>query len=145
MTDRGWTRRGFLETTVAALGAMSLTRVAGATQRKPASPPFKISLAQWSLHRTLGKKEIDHLDFARIAKRDFGIEAIEYVNTFFKDKARDPAYLAEMNLRAKDEGVYQHLIMCDGEGQLGIRTARSASGRLRIIASGLTPRRHSGA
>ena len=38
--------------------------------------------------RTLGAKKLDHLDFARIAKRDFGIEAIEYVNTFFKDKAR---------------------------------------------------------
>jgi sugar phosphate isomerase/epimerase len=24
-----------------------------------------------------------------------------------------------MNTRAKDQGVYQHLIMCDGEGQLG--------------------------
>lgn len=119
MTDHGWTRRGFLETTAAALGALTFARAAGATQRKPASPPFKISLAQWSLHRTLGKKEIDHLDFARVAKRDFGIEAIEYVNSFFKDKARDTAYLAEMNRRAADEGVYQHLIMCDGEGRLG--------------------------
>ncbi|MDX2058545.1 MAG: sugar phosphate isomerase/epimerase family protein, partial [Gemmatimonadales bacterium] len=50
---------------------------------------------------------------------DFGIEAIEYVNSFFKDRARDAAYLAEMNRRAAGEGVYQHLIMCDGEGALG--------------------------
>jgi len=41
------------------------------------------------------------------------------VNSFFKDKARDAAYLAEMNMRAKDLGVYQHLIMCDGEGRIG--------------------------
>jgi sugar phosphate isomerase/epimerase len=54
-----------------------------------------------------------------VAKRDFGIEAVEYVNTFFKDKARDSAYLAEMNRRAREDGVYQHLIMCDGEGRLG--------------------------
>jgi sugar phosphate isomerase/epimerase len=92
------------------------SRVLAAAQ--PA-PLFKISLAQWSLHRTLRAKEIDHLDFARVAKRDFGIEAIEYVNSFFKDKARDPAYLAEMNKRAADEGVTQYLIMCDGEGRLG--------------------------
>ena len=84
-----------------------------------ASAPFKISLAQWSLHKALFGKELDHLDFARVARRDFGIEAIEYVNTFFKDKARDAGYLAEMNRRAADEGVYQHLIMCDGEGNLG--------------------------
>ena len=84
-----------------------------------ASAPFKISLAQWSLHKALFGKELDHLDFARVARRDFGIEAIEYVNAFFKDKARDAGYLAEMNRRAADEGVYQHLIMCDGEGNLG--------------------------
>ena len=84
-----------------------------------APAPFKISLAQWSLHKALFAKELDHLDFARVARRDFGIEAIEYVNVFFKDKARDAGYLAEMNRRAADEGVYQHLIMCDGEGNLG--------------------------
>ena len=81
--------------------------------------PFKISLAQWSFHRALFAKELDHLDFARTARGDFGIEAIEYVNVFFKDKAGDASYLAEMNRRANGEGVYQHLIMCDGEGRLG--------------------------
>jgi L-ribulose-5-phosphate 3-epimerase len=84
-----------------------------------AAPPFKISLAEWSFHKALFAKEIDHLDFARIAKRDFGIEAIEYVNIFFMDRATDARYLADMNMRAKDEGVYQHLIMCDREGALG--------------------------
>jgi L-ribulose-5-phosphate 3-epimerase len=111
-----WTRRDFLQTTVGAVALTPFSRVLAATQ--PA-PLFKISLAQWSLHRTLRAKEIDHLDFARVAKRDFGIEAIEYVNSFFKDKARDAPYLAEMNKRAADEGVTQYLIMCDGEGRLG--------------------------
>ena len=84
-----------------------------------AAPPFRISLAQWSFHKALFAKQMDHLDFARVARRDYGIEAIEYVNSFFKDKAADASYLAEMNKRAKDEGVYQHLIMIDGEGALG--------------------------
>ena len=56
---------------------------------------------------------------ARVARAEFGLGAIEYVNSFFKDKAADQAYLAEMNRRAADHGVYQHLIMCDGEGRLG--------------------------
>jgi len=111
-----WTRRTFLQTTVGAVALTPFSQVLAAAQ--PA-PLFKISLAQWSLHRTLRAKEIDHLDFARVAKRDFGIEAIEYVNSFFKDKARDAAYLAEMNKRAADEGVTQYLIMCDSEGRLG--------------------------
>lgn len=48
-----------------------------------------------------------------------GFGAIEYVNAFFKDKANDAEYLAEMNKRASDHGVEQLLIMCDGEGNLG--------------------------
>ena len=35
------------------------------------------------------------------------------------DKATDATYLAEMNARAKGEGVTQVLIMCDNEGRLG--------------------------
>ena len=82
--------------------------------------PFKISLAQWSLNKRLfGKQKpiLDNLDFAKEA-RSFGIEAIEYVNRFFMDKAKDKKYLAEMKKRAKDNGVKSLLIMCDSEGNL---------------------------
>ena len=77
-----------------------------------------ISLAEWSINKPLFGGQMQHLDFAKIAK-DVGIDAIEYVNQFFKDKARDTAYLEEMNTRARGEGVTQVLIMCDGEGNLG--------------------------
>lgn len=80
---------------------------------------FKISLAQWSLHKTLFKRELDNLDFAKKAKQDFGISAVEYVNQFFKDKAKDKTYLGEMLKRTRDLGVENRLIMCDGEGALG--------------------------
>ena len=114
------TRRHFLTTAAAAAAAMPAARaLAWMPQIYQPVPLFRISLAQWSLHRTLRAKELDHLDFAETAKRDFGIEAIEYVNSFFKDKAKDAAYLKEMNTRAAGEGVTQWLIMCDGEGQLG--------------------------
>ncbi len=80
---------------------------------------FKISLAQWSLHRTIrDKKELDNLDFAATAKNVYGIEAVEYVNQFFADKANDQAYLAEMKKRAEDNGVESLLIMIDNEGDL---------------------------
>ena len=83
--------------------------------------PFKISLAQWSWHKRLrGQQEpkMDNLDFAKEAS-DLGIKGIEYVNQFFKDKANDEKYLAEMKKRAKDNGVKSLMIMCDGEGNLG--------------------------
>jgi sugar phosphate isomerase/epimerase len=83
------------------------------------SNSFEISLAEWSLHRSLQSKEIDHLDFYSIAKNEFNISAVEYVNSFFFDKAKDQRYLNEMKLRASDLGVRSLLIMCDNEGNLG--------------------------
>ncbi|MFZ2148097.1 MAG: sugar phosphate isomerase/epimerase family protein, partial [Sedimentisphaerales bacterium] len=88
---------------------------------KESKKPFKISLAQWSLHRRLfgrQKPKLDNLDFAKEA-RSFGINAVEYVNIFFKDKANNTMYLSEMKKRAEDLGVKSLLIMCDDEGGLG--------------------------
>ena len=80
---------------------------------------FRISLAQWSLHRTLRSGKLDNLDFAKVTRERFGLAAVEYVNAFFKDKACDFDYLGEMKKRADDNGVESLLIMVDGEGQLG--------------------------
>jgi len=112
-------RRSFI-TAAASLAAAPAGLFAQA--KRPA--PFKISLAEWSLHRELQKKVLDNLDFAKVTRTVFGIDAVEYVNQFFKDKAEDSAYLAELNKRAKDHGIYQHLIMIDGEGNLGDPDAR---------------------
>jgi L-ribulose-5-phosphate 3-epimerase len=59
-----------------------------------------------------------HLDFIT-ETHALGIEAVEYVNIFFKDKAEDTKYLAEMKKRADDLGMTSVLIMCDDEGSLG--------------------------
>ncbi|MDZ7719475.1 MAG: sugar phosphate isomerase/epimerase family protein [Balneolaceae bacterium] len=81
---------------------------------------FKISLAEWSLHNNLFDGKIDNLDFPAIAKNKFDINAVEYVNQFFKDKAKDTDYLDELNSRCNDLGVEQVLIMVDGEGGLAV-------------------------
>lgn len=62
---------------------------------------------------------MDHLDFAPTARRVFGLDAVEYVNQFFMDRAGDREYLRRMKQRADDAGVRSLLIMCDGEGNLG--------------------------
>lgn len=107
-------RRAFLRTTAAVLGAAALP-----VELRAASPRFRISLAQWSLHRTLRAGQLEHLDFPRYARARFGLDAVELVNTFFKDRAADHAYLSEYRRRADGEGVRTLLIMCDGEGRLG--------------------------
>jgi L-ribulose-5-phosphate 3-epimerase len=82
-------------------------------------PLFEISLAEWSLHRALGDERLQHLDFPAVARRDYGIDAVEYVNTFFKQGAKDQAYLLSLLDRCESEGVRSVLIMCDGEGRIG--------------------------
>lgn len=111
-------RRSFLTSSAAAAAVGVIGSTVPAAIR-PAAAKFEISLAEWSLHKTLFAKKMDNLDFAMTAKKEFGIEGIEYVNQFFKDKAQDKAYLAELNKRAADNGVKQLLIMVDGEGNLG--------------------------
>lgn len=114
-TGMGMSRRRAVATIAA--GAVAVPALAR-MNAKP-EPVFKISLAQWSLHKALQGGSMDNLDFAAVANREFGITAIEYVNQFFKDRAKDKAYLKELNFRALDNGVYQNLIMIDGEGALG--------------------------
>jgi len=82
-------------------------------------PWFEISLAEWSLHRTLFKGDLKNIDFPEFAATKFDIRAVEYVNQFFKDKAKDMTYLKDLKQRAKDNGVRNVLIMVDGEGNLG--------------------------
>ena len=88
-------------------------------QEAQKKPLFRISLAQWSLHRALKGKKMDNLDFPKVAKEDFGIGGVEYVNQFFKDKAEDAKYLADLKQRCEDHEVESVLIMIDGEGALG--------------------------
>ena len=106
-------RRSFLALAAAAM--VPSTRRAVAAE----APLFRISLAQWSLHNALFKKELKNTDFPVVTKRDYGIEAVEWVNQFWKDKATDAAYVAELKKICEGEGVTSVLIMCDGEGHLG--------------------------
>lgn len=137
MTTRP-SRRDILLAAAAGLGAGLLPRMAAATPPPsgsasgPASTPATpavalptavkrppISLAQWSLHRSFAAGTIDALDFPLIARRDYGIDAVEYVNSFFVAKVADEAWLSALRRRADDQNVRSLLIMCDGLGALG--------------------------
>ena len=106
-------RRQFLTQTGLAAGALT----SGAAWAKDIAP-LQISLAQWTINRELRSGKIDNLDFAKVAA-EHGIHAVEYVNQFFMDKAKDANYLGEMKKRAADQGVKSLLIMCDREGNIG--------------------------
>lgn len=128
-TGKGLNRRSLFRSTAALATAGGLLATAPHTQAAPAAgkqkgkpapgaPPFKISLAQWSLHRALKGQQIDPADFAKVAN-SYGFDGIEYVNQFYAGKAQDKTYLAELKRRATGEGIWSVLIMVDGEGALG--------------------------
>ncbi len=121
------------------LGAAALAAAAPRLEALAPEPPFRISLAEWSLHRTLRAGKIGALDFPREAKRTFGIEAVEYVNQFFADKAADFAWLSELKRRAEGEGVKSLLVMIDGEGELAdaddARRGRAVENHFKWIAA----------
>lgn len=113
-------RRDFIQQSARIAAGVGLASLGGldamACQNKPW---FDISLAEWSFHKALFAGQMTNLDFPRVAKNDFGIGAVEYVNQFFKDKAQDRQYLAELKKRCTDLGVESRLIMIDDEGDLG--------------------------
>lgn len=123
-------------------GTKEQSAVAETPAEKAASLFFSISLAQWSLNRSFfGKSreagweafgnalrndpdsllqgELDPKNFPSIAKTQFGISAVEYVNTFFFAHAENTAYLSALKQQCDDNGVSSQLIMCDALGNLG--------------------------
>jgi sugar phosphate isomerase/epimerase len=116
-------RRSFIKKSLSGAGALLLLH--SSDLKSFNNSGLEISLAEWSLHRALEAGKIDHLDFPLIAKRDYNISAVEYVNGFFggkkmnfKEAAKNSAYLSELLRRSKDAGVVNHLLMVDDEGPL---------------------------
>src|SRR4030095_13197611 len=116
-------RRKFLKSSLVTGTALSSLGPLTARSEGPAprceSSLFRISLAEWSLHRALFSRQMDHMEFPQVARLDYGLNGIELVNQFFKDKATDRDYLGAFKQRATDLNVRILLIMIDDEGALG--------------------------
>ncbi|MEO0550333.1 MAG: sugar phosphate isomerase/epimerase family protein [Pseudomonadota bacterium] len=118
------------------------------TAQTKLEPRYKLSLAQYALHRKIGgsgnifirnakrlkysmlerpadffQSRLDPMDFPEFARKEFDIGAVEYVSGFYRGKAEDKTYLKELKSRAEDNGVQNVLIMVDGEGILGAKDA----------------------
>lgn len=82
-------------------------------------PLYKISVAEYSLHRMIAKKQLDPLDFGPFCREKFKVDGVEYWMGPFKDKGADTRYIDEMKKRSDNAGVRSLLIMIDGEGAIG--------------------------
>jgi len=109
-------RRSFIRNSI--LGTSALA-TAPLLSFAPPSKKLKISLAQWSLHRSFESGKLDPVDFAAIAKNTYEIDAVEYVNSFYQSHGSDEAFWNDMRSRALQSGVNSLLIMVDDEGDLG--------------------------
>jgi sugar phosphate isomerase/epimerase len=102
-------RRSFLHTSALAAGA--------ALPLRAAPPKFRISLAQWSIHRAIQSRLITNLDFPRLAREQFGIEGLEFVNGLWEAPTQE--YLRRLRSNMQKTGTQGVLLMCDGEGMMG--------------------------
>src|SRR5687767_14472903 len=111
-------RRNFLGTSVALGAAGLITPVmasndqTGSVARQPVKDD--ISLAQWALVDEIRSGKWKNLDFPRIAREDFGLNGIEFVNTLFEVPTE--GYLRRLKQNAVTHGVAMVLIMVDDEG-----------------------------
>jgi sugar phosphate isomerase/epimerase len=112
-------------TTLGSLTAQSFS--SSILLNKPMIDPFfKLSLAQWSLNRSINSKAMSPYQFAAKAK-ELGFSGIEYVNQLYPDVMKSknkPAalkkFISTSNEEAAKNGVENVLIMIDDEGDLAV-------------------------
>ncbi|WP_372973179.1 sugar phosphate isomerase/epimerase family protein [Muriicola sp.] len=130
-------RRKFVRNTAAAGAGLSLLGLYGCKQGKKENegktetetvmtePFFKLSLAQWSVHRMIWNGELDPYAFASKAA-EWGFAGLEYVSQLYDKELREANYSAEAmaafversNAEAEKYGLENVLIMIDGQGDL---------------------------
>ena len=110
-------RRNFLETSIT-LGAAGL--ISPSLFKKEfmgtnnSATKDDISIAQWALVDEIRAGKWKNLDFPRIAREEYGVNGIEFVNTLFEVPTE--GYLKKLKKNAADHGITMVLIMCDDEG-----------------------------
>lgn len=106
-------------------GAFPATAMSGPVlSGKPGKLQFEISLAEFSFAPELYAGKMKNMDFPARAKKEFGVNVLEYVSGFFGDKHTDMAYLKELKQRTDDLGMKNHLIMVDGANIADLDTAK---------------------
>ncbi len=91
------------------------------------TPFFKLSLAQWSLYRTIRSGEMSPIDFAQKAS-ELGFEGVEYVSQLYSDELKKDAnpkkamelLLKTLKSNSETYKIQNLIIMVDGEGDLAV-------------------------
>lgn len=95
--------------------------------KKMVAPFFKLSLAQWSIHKMIREDSVDPYSFAEKAK-NWGFSGLEYVSQLYNPELSDAdyseeamaAFVEKSNAEAKKHGLENVLIMIDEQGNLAV-------------------------
>lgn len=111
------TRRSFLSRSVAMGTCLGGSLFAGKAKANRARETAKddISIAQWALVREIREGKWKNSEFPRIAREDFDINGIEFVNTLFELPTY--SHLKTLQRNAEKYNVTMVLIMVDDEGE----------------------------
>jgi len=106
------------------------------------APFFKLSLAQWSIHKMVREEGLDPFEFAAKAK-SWGFSGLEYVSQLYQEELADDAvnkiqmftdaemqaFVERSNEEARKHGMQNLLIMIDDQGDLALtdKAARTAA------------------
>lgn len=112
-------RREFLAQAGAALAVGAAGKAFAADGAKPMKRTYEVSLAAWSLHKTIGKREgqVPMLDMPKLSREKWDIGGIELVNNMLASSEKP--YLDEFAKNAAAHNVKILLIMIDGQGDAG--------------------------
>ena len=94
------------------------------------APNFKLSLAQWSIHKMINEGGLDPYAFAEKA-HDWGFEGLEYVSQLYNKELQPTNYgpeamanfVAKSLAESEKYGMQNLLIMIDGQGNLATTNA----------------------
>ncbi|ETN94558.1 Sugar phosphate isomerase/epimerase [Zhouia amylolytica] len=112
------------------------------TIEDPKDPFFKLSLAQWSVHKMIHNNELDPMNFAAKAS-EWGFAGLEYVNHLYNKELDKNTNLAlsvnklttELNKRSKDNNVENLIMMVDLPGDIGSLASGDSAMRKKAIES----------
>ena len=90
------------------------------TKKANTAPFFKLSLAQWSLHKTFNEGGVSPFKFAEMSK-EMGFEGLEYVSQLYNVEIETLGFdvvIDSLKTLSVQNGMQNVLIMIDNEGDL---------------------------
>ena len=78
---------------------------------------FKISIAEWSVHKAIQSGQLKNIDFPKFAREKYGIEGLEFVNGLWEVPTQ--GYVRRLKRNMESTCTKCVLIMCDDEGFMG--------------------------